>query len=260
MHGDVRIEGSDNGQSYVEDQAHEARQRLEQIDVLQAKVQYMANEMALLARSVAGDAQAGRSDKRMAEKDEKIALLMAEGQTLSQAELNHLSIIKKLRAKLAVEEKRFLSARHETDEAQKVARALRDRIEQTELSLTENRAIAVEAERREQVIEDARAQIVAKTALITRLQRQLEEEAVDKKSGETLKLLEQVDSERSRNENLAKSLSAAEASKTLSADLQKQRMQEVQDAANREREQARMTEMDLRRELKVGFRIAISPR
>ena len=245
--------GAVDEQGPVDDQALEGRRQLERIDALQAKVQYMAHEMALLAGKVVAESETGSSDQRMAEKDEKIALLVAEGQILSQAELNHLSIIKKLRTKLATEEKRLLSARSEANEAQKTTQALRDRVSQVELGLSESRLSAVENERRQKAVENATAESEAKTILITQLQRQLEERAMDSKSDAADKLREQLDAERNRNESQAKSLLAAETSKGLTANAQKEKLREAQNAADREKERARLTELDLRRELKVGI-------
>ena len=52
---------------------------LEKIDALQAKLQYLAKETVAAAKE-ANSATATSEEKRLAEKDERIALLMEEGE------------------------------------------------------------------------------------------------------------------------------------------------------------------------------------
>lgn len=71
--------------------------RTERITSLEAKLKYLAqSEADRIAKSKGGLTGV---DKKLAEKDEQIALLMAEGQTLANNELKHMNLIKKLRAK-----------------------------------------------------------------------------------------------------------------------------------------------------------------
>ena len=74
---------------------------VERIDSLQSKLQYLSQEAAASAQQVASVAQAGSTERRLAEKDKKIALLLEEGQTLSKNEMRHLAIIKTLRSQVA---------------------------------------------------------------------------------------------------------------------------------------------------------------
>lgn len=71
--------------------------RTEKITSLEAKLKYLAqSEADRISKSKGG---LSGVDKKLAEKDEQIALLMAEGQTLANNELKHMNLIKKLRAK-----------------------------------------------------------------------------------------------------------------------------------------------------------------
>lgn len=90
----------------VELQGREERHdHVERADALESKLKYMAQEMTESARKSAASAAAGGVEKRIAEKDEKIALLMSEGQTLAATEHKHRSIIKKLRSDLSERDK-----------------------------------------------------------------------------------------------------------------------------------------------------------
>ncbi|KAF1356720.1 TATA element modulatory factor 1 TATA binding-domain-containing protein [Delphinella strobiligena] len=72
---------------------------LERIDALQAKLQYLAKETVTAAKEANASAQPASLEQKIAEKDERIALLMEEGSKLSKTEMRHLSTIKKLRQK-----------------------------------------------------------------------------------------------------------------------------------------------------------------
>ena len=74
---------------------------VEKIDALQSKLQYLSHEAADSAQQAAAAAPAGSAEQKMAEKDEKIALLLEEGQALSKNEMKHLAIIKTLRSQAA---------------------------------------------------------------------------------------------------------------------------------------------------------------
>lgn len=97
---EVELQGRKEHHTYVE-----------RADALESKLKYMTREMTESARKTAADAAAGNVEKRIAEKDEKIALLMSEGQTLAATEHKLRSIIKKLRSDLSERDKALRSLR-----------------------------------------------------------------------------------------------------------------------------------------------------
>ncbi|RKF76240.1 hypothetical protein GcM1_228009 [Golovinomyces cichoracearum] len=94
---------------------------LERIDTLQNKLQYMAKESAERSRLDAAAASNGSLEKKLAEKDRQIALLLDEGQALSKKELNHLATIKKLRIQLKEENKEVTEAKKKQEIAKNEA-------------------------------------------------------------------------------------------------------------------------------------------
>ncbi|SPN97830.1 uncharacterized protein DNG_01342 [Cephalotrichum gorgonifer] len=78
---------------------------VERVDALESKLKFLTREMAESARKSVASAPAGSIGKQIAEKDEKIALLMSEGQTLAATEHKHRSIIKRLRSEVAERDK-----------------------------------------------------------------------------------------------------------------------------------------------------------
>ncbi|KAK7605998.1 TATA element modulatory factor 1 DNA binding-domain-containing protein [Phyllosticta paracitricarpa] len=105
---------------------------LERIDALQAKLEYLASQAATSARSAADDSEAGSVDRKLAEKDEQIALLMEEGQALSKKELNYLNTIKKLRAKVGEDEKAIADLRRRLAKAEGSVSDVADRAKRAE--------------------------------------------------------------------------------------------------------------------------------
>ena len=91
---------------------------LERIDALQLKLKYLAKEAAESAKQAAATADPKSLKKQLLEKDEKIALLLEEGQQLSKSELDHRTVIKKFRNQLT-----------ESTKAQEDAKKLANKLE-----------------------------------------------------------------------------------------------------------------------------------
>ena len=117
----------------------ETHEYLERIDALQSKLQYLTKEAAGIAKTALSEASLGSVEQRLAAKDEKIALLLEEGQKLSQTELKHMSIIKKLRAKSTEDEKKLTDIKSTLEKEEKVTRDLRERTKRAEAA--ERRAL-----------------------------------------------------------------------------------------------------------------------
>lgn len=99
-----------------QEESHAASER---IDTLENKLKYLARESAGEAKRRAGASPAGGMEKKLAEKEEQIALLLEEGDRLSKLELKNLTIIKRLRAKAAEDEKAFAEVKRKFEKAEK---------------------------------------------------------------------------------------------------------------------------------------------
>lgn len=97
----------------------EMHEHMERIDALQSKLQYLARQAAETAKQAKGDAAGGSLEKKLAEKDEQIALLMEEGQTLSKTELRLQNSLKQIRSKRAEDEKSTTELRKRLEKAEK---------------------------------------------------------------------------------------------------------------------------------------------
>ena len=77
------------------------------------------------------------------------------------------------------------------------------------------------------------------------------DERIARDTGSVAELEAHLSAERARTTQLEKRISTLETSKTLSEDRHHEQLRESQAAADRERERARLIELDLRRELQV---------
>ncbi|QPG99200.1 hypothetical protein C2857_001181 [Epichloe festucae Fl1] len=110
-------------------QQEEIREYTERIDSLQSKLQYLSKTATDAARKAASSALPGSPEQKLAAKDEKIALLMEEGQKLSSNEHKLRSTIKKLRALIGEHEKQVADLKTNRDRAISDAEALRARLD-----------------------------------------------------------------------------------------------------------------------------------
>jgi hypothetical protein len=106
----------------------EIQEYLERIDSLQSKLQYLSRTAAESAKKTAAAAQPGSQERKLAEKDEKIALLMEEGQKLSNTEQKFRTSIRKLRQQMADNEKQVEEQKRAKDKAVAEVEALKGRL------------------------------------------------------------------------------------------------------------------------------------
>ncbi|GAB7338542.1 hypothetical protein MBLNU457_5290t1 [Dothideomycetes sp. NU457] len=110
---------------------------MERIDALQAKLQYLAKETVAAAKE-ANASTSGSLQEKLAEKDERIALLMEEGEGLSKKELRNLTTIKKLTAKMRTDEKALSDTSLKYSKLEQSEKDLRQRLSRLEQSERQN--------------------------------------------------------------------------------------------------------------------------
>jgi len=105
---------------------------MERIDALQAKLQYLAKETIAAAQQVNTETLQENVDKRLAEKDEKIAGLMEEGQALSKTEMRHLARIRKMTNKSSQDDKTIADLKRDIKKTRQSEFTLRSRVNRLE--------------------------------------------------------------------------------------------------------------------------------
>jgi chromosome segregation ATPase len=107
----------------------EVQEYVERIDSLQSKLQYLSKNAADSAKKAASSAPSGSPEKKLAEKDERIALLMEEGQKLAGAEQKYRAAIKTLRLQVGERDKQLDEARKAKDKMALDTQTLLDRLD-----------------------------------------------------------------------------------------------------------------------------------
>ena len=217
---------------------------LERIDALQSKLQYLTKEAAETAKNAKLEAPMGSVEDKLASKDEKIALLMEEGHKLSQTELKHMGIIKRLRAKATEDDKRVAETKR-----------LSEKHEQAAIKASERAKRAEEGEKRasEQArylptllddLETMRADRDAQDVLIQDLQAQLAEVTSATRQAEEKAQTDALQAERKRTADLSDELSKIKIEKELVERQYQTESRELRERSDREKERARITEIE----------------
>lgn len=232
-------------------QQEETHNYVEQIDALQAKLQYLAREATDSARKAAKEAPAGGMEKKLAEKDQQIAGLMEEGKNLASTEQKLRAIIKNLRSKIGENEKEISNVKtskgkveqeleamrrksRRADDLEKYQEELHKRIGQSQKEID---ALKSEGSNKDRTIADLKAQ----------LQKSAEDkEALSKKVNE-----EALAKERKKVRDLEEQVSDFKVEKDLMIDRSKARENELQEKAERAAERARAVEVELKAEIQV---------
>ena len=226
----------------------ETHDYLERIDALQAKLQYLTKEAIALAKTAASEANPGSVEHKLAKKDEQVAQLMEEGQKLSQTELKHMNIIKKLRAKATEDDKSVVEANKSVERHQKLAREATEKARKAEM----NEKLASEKikglPKLEKELENIRAERDANDSLVNDLQLRLAEATSAAKEAESKAHAEDLEREKRRASDLADELSSLKVEKEMSEKSLRNEIRELKEKAERDRERQRVAEIERKAE------------
>lgn len=217
---------------------------LEQIDAMQSKLQYLTKEAAEIARSASAAAKPGSVEQKLAAKDERIALLIEEGQKLSQTELKYMTMIKRLRAKGIEDDKSVVDCKRTMEKYERTAREAQERVKRAETAERRASERNKSLSKIDKELETARAENDAKDALIQDLQIQLSQATIAAKETEAKANAEALESEKRRAADLADELSTTKTEKDLAEKQHQNELRELREKAEREKERARVAEIE----------------
>ena len=229
----------------------EIHEYMERNDALQVKLQYLSSQAAAAARKNAEDANLGSLDRIIAQKDEKIALLFEEGQKLSQNEMKQLTSIKKLRAKLVEEERKTAQTTRKLHEMEEKTRILEERARRSESLQTQYQTKMKDHERTVQELDRITMANFSMSSIIAGLEQQIAHVKSVGALDEVNKYKELLEVEKGRVTALEDDLTTAKFERDLSDDRYRSQLRDFQAIADRDKERARATEIDLRGELSV---------
>ncbi|KAL8975083.1 MAG: hypothetical protein Q9197_000690 [Variospora fuerteventurae] len=217
---------------------------LERIDALQSKLQYLTKEAAEIANTAKSVAEPGSVEEKLAAKDERIALLMEEGHRLSQMELKHMSIIKKLRAKAADDDKHVAGMKRLSEKHVRAAREAQEKAKSAEEAEKRASEQAKSLPKLAEDLESMRADRDAQDAFIQSLQNQLAEATSAARQAEAVAHAEALDAQRKRTADLADELSTMKIEHEIAQRQYQTELRELRERSEREKERARIAEIE----------------
>jgi chromosome segregation ATPase len=224
---------------------------IEKIDALQSKLKYLAKEAAESAKEAALSATPGSVERQLAEKDERIALLLEEGQRLSKTELDNRTVIKRLRQQIAENSKSQADAKRRMDKLEKnlsnaEARAQRaeaaerranDALNSQSKTAKELEAVTSERNALSSTVEETKAQLARAVARAEAAESRAQSDALEQS--------------RRRIIDLEDDLSSAKIERELSEEKLRREIRDLRDSLEREKEGARVLEAELKGEQSV---------
>jgi len=229
----------------------ETHRYLEHIDALQAKLQFLTKEAAEIARNTISEVELGSVEQKLALKDEKIALLMVEGQKLSQTELTHMTTIKKLRTKAIEDQKLLKQVDKQAGELEKAARVAQERAKIAEVAQQEALNRVKSLQRTKEEIDRLKTESDKKSTLVADLREQLTRAQNDRESNEANKYRDLLEKERKVTSDLRDDLSNTKVERELLEERHRTQFRELQEKAEREKERAKIADLELRGEIGV---------
>lgn len=230
----------------------ETHHYLERIDTLQAKLQYLTKEAAEIARKSANEAEAGSIEERLARKDEKIALLMEEGQKLSQTELKHVNTIKKLRARSTEDERRISLSRRRVEDLERMAQGAQERAKRAEAGEKEEAERVKALQRVANEIEKVTSECGSQNFIIADLRQQVAQAKASTEKDDATDYKSLFETERELTVGLRHEISNARKEKKLSDEIHQVHIRDIVEKNDHKGEKAKVVEQELRGELKVS--------
>lgn len=224
---------------------------IERIDALQSKLQYLAKESAEAARKASGAAPTGTMEKKLADKEEQVALLMEEGQRLSKKELNHLTTIKKLRVKIQEDSKAIEEAERKRDVAERDMAIMTERWKRAETFEKKLGEKQKEVAQLQKELETLKSANEIKDSAIKELEAELEEAVAHGKAAEMKAANEALDAEKKRSAELEEEISNLKIEKSLVADRAQAQIKELTEKTVKDAERARLLELEMKNEQQI---------
>ncbi|CAG8019097.1 unnamed protein product [Penicillium nalgiovense] len=224
---------------------------IERIDALQSKLKYLAKDAAESAKNAAASATPGSTQKQLLEKDEKIALLLEEGQKLSKSEMDHRAVVKKLRQQLTENAKSQTEMKRKTDKLERDlanSEARAKRAEAAEKRATESLSSQTKSTKDLEAVTNERN---ALSQTVQEIKSQLSRAVSRAEAAEIKANSEALELERQRARELDEELCNLKIERDISEEKSKREITELREKIDQEKERARMLEVELKGEQSV---------
>ncbi|PHH63702.1 hypothetical protein CDD81_5574 [Ophiocordyceps australis] len=230
-------------------QQQEVQEYVERIDSLQSKLQYLSNNAAEAAKKTAASAPPGSTERKLAERDEKIALLMQEGQKLSGTEQKLRTTIKRLRQQMTEHDKQTLDLRKSRDKATAQVESLRGRLDDAQGSDRQQEATRRATAALQKEVDLLKREVAEKDKAHRQLEQEFKVKTEDANAASADALRKALAAEREKQKHLEDANAALVAQRESLTASARQESTEWQEKLQRSVERARNVEDELRLEL-----------
>ena len=224
---------------------------IERMDAMQSKLLYLTKEASTSANIAASKAPAGSLEKKLLEKEEKIALLMEEGQKLSKTELNYMTTIKKLRAQAADGQKVQKDLRAQIQRAEKERQVAADRALRAEANVRKVEELAATSAKSDKDYEAVVRERNALNATVADIKSQLARALARAETAESKAQTDVLERERRQVAELKDDLTSQKIEHELRETKLRREAQQLRDSLEREKQVSRSLETELRGEQSV---------
>lgn len=235
----------------AQQQQDETHNYVEQIDALQAKLQYLARETTDSARKAAKEAPAGSMEKKLADKDQQIAGLMEEGKNLASTEQKLRAVIKNLRLKIGENDKEISNVKTSKGKMEQELEAMRRKSRRADDLERYQEELHKRIGQSQKETDALKSVVSAKDKTITDLKAQLQKSAEQAEALNAKVNEEALAKERRRVRELEDEVSDLKVEKDLLTDRGRARENELKEKAERSAERARAVEVELKAEIQV---------
>ncbi|KAG9954557.1 hypothetical protein KCU85_g457, partial [Aureobasidium melanogenum] len=226
---------------------------LERIDALQAKLQYLAKETVAAAKEANSNSQATPQERKLAEKDERIALLMQEGEKLSKVEMRQGAAIKKMRLKTQQDEKAMADLRNRLARLEDSESDLKQRLKRTEQIEKQGAEQIKRYSILEKEVENHKSELASSKATIASLRSQLLEAERKAEEAENNAKESVAHADTNKLSAVQEQLEDAKLEKKLADDKWSAEVKRITEEARQQRQQASFRESELNNEISVSL-------
>ena len=217
---------------------------LEKIDALQANLQYLSKEAAEIAKTNISNSEPNTSERKIAQRDEQIALLMEEGHKLSQMELKHMGIIKKLRLKSSADDKCLSEVKRLSERNEKLAKESSERAKRAE-ALEQQASIRLSSlPKLEKELEAVKADRSSQISTINDLRRQLKDAVDAVQNAEVERISEALAQEKMHVADLTEEIARLRAEREHQEKQLRTEVREIREKLEREQVRAKTLEIE----------------
>lgn len=233
-------------------QQEESHEYLERIDALEAKLQYLTNEALEVAKSGKGEVSTGSWEEKLAARDETIALLLEEGQKLSQSELKHTTTIRKLCAKSVEDEKSISQYKNAAENFETLLRKEQERVKRLDVyEKAELERVQILRDR-EVELRKVKAEHASRSSVIETLQHELVQARNSCDTIEVQKYKALYEAEKEVTSKLRDELANVKLEADALHDRLRVELRVSSEKVEREKQTAKRKEQELRNELSVS--------